>query len=87
MVLPTHALKPVQDWSESGNNGGQFTLVADKVLRLYLVYHCTGGTQISHMELLTHALEPLQDTSKWDSKEGHFTQFRPYRDCNCIRAN
>jgi hypothetical protein len=73
MALTAHELEAVQVTWTSVNNEGHFTLEAERVFRPYLPSHCSGVTEVCHMELPAHALRAVQARLKSFSDEGNFT--------------
>jgi hypothetical protein len=83
MALPAHALREGQGRLKSKSNGGHFTIEDEKLFRPYLPSHCSGVTEICHLELPALALRAVNLMLKSVSNVGHFTLetlrvFSPY---------
>jgi hypothetical protein len=87
MALPAHALQAVQDSLKYVSNEGHFTLEARTVTPPYLPSHCSGVTQIRHMELPAHVLEAVKVRLKEVSNERHFTLEAERVSCPCLLSH
>jgi hypothetical protein len=89
MALHSQFPQWVEVWSKSGTNEGQFTLVAETVLRRSIASHFSWVTQASRVGIPPHAPKPLRIWSKSGSN-GHFPLevervFPPYLASHCRR--